>query len=248
MANYYTHLSFYVPLTAEQTDWAQHLLAAVKDRYDAFDEDRDPGEQFADVADLAGELFNPAEASSPDLEINVIEGLANFTDSCGTADIAFTASLLQQVMKRFEIAGPVGFEWCATADQNRVGAFGGGACVVTPWMIDWTSSHDWLDKRLAPARRQALLSALDVHELPDDVSPGPGWKRHDTEIADTGEWHLPTELIHEGALVDASFQVEFVPGTATPARARLLVANQEIGSSPAAELPRGAAPADLPEP
>ncbi len=58
-------------------------------------------------------------------------------------------ALLQHLLKKFDPAGVVTFEWSHDCSKPRVDAYGGGAAVVTARKIKTMSTSQWLQKQTA---------------------------------------------------------------------------------------------------
>jgi len=69
------------------------------------------------------------------------------TDDAGESDLDCTAAVVRWLLRTQGGIGPVFFEWADTCTKPRVGAFGGGAMVVTAVAVEALSTgmlHDQL--------------------------------------------------------------------------------------------------------
>lgn len=54
------------------------------------------------------------------------------------------AKFIKAILKKFEVAGTISFEWANTCDKPCEGAFSGGACCVSRWEAVYHSTTDWI--------------------------------------------------------------------------------------------------------
>jgi len=133
MANYYNFLSFTVPLTPAQQDWAIEELTRA-----STDEDEDESDAGVVCERSAGptHLLNGRETSG---------FLWITSDECACIDQI--CARLQNIMRHFDIDGKWGFAWAQHCSKPRLDAYGGGACTVSQTESEWINTFQWLDKQ-----------------------------------------------------------------------------------------------------
>jgi hypothetical protein len=142
MANYYTHVSFTICLLAEQMDWAIAKLC------DADDDDRTPGVDCVKEAAPANYDLVMTADGMKSAGLLRTPGRLWVTDQ-ESVDVCLLAERLQAIMRHFDIEGRGGFEYSEDCSKPRLGAYGGGACVITKDSIEPFHSSRWLRDRLS---------------------------------------------------------------------------------------------------
>ena len=85
-------------------------------------------------------------------------------EECG--DVEYTASLVQALLRRFELDLVVGFEWANTCSRPRLDGFGGGAVAVSRRSAVWFSTDALLEKAVrAETERLKLKSGDGLHDV-----------------------------------------------------------------------------------
>lgn len=157
MADYYTELSFIVPLTEEQQEWGLSLIKCV-DEVCAGDSREGLAslgfdqETIEKAFCVVGEEWGLGIAAQEDNK-----GLWVCGD--GSPNLELLASLIQEILIKFNITEPFGFEWGCTANKPRLDAFGGGAVVITRDDQQWMNTGGWLQQALSEARGNVTQEA-----------------------------------------------------------------------------------------
>ena len=137
MANYYTRFSAVLgELSTEEVAW---IKQEIDDRIDA-DENSHLGFDYH----LDG--ANPATGVRTDHLVLWI----NSGDGDGNVDRV--AEFVQNFLKKFRPKEKWGMEWSSDCDKLRLGAFGGGAVVVSARDCTWINTGQWLSKKLEPRK------------------------------------------------------------------------------------------------
>jgi hypothetical protein len=126
MADYLIYVSFNVPLTEEQQDWAMNELDRTNETDEDTDDDEDPYPYV--------------------LCVKRDEHLWIRHDDQGV-DLDPLCHRLQNIMKHFDIPGTWGFTWSQDCTAPRINAFGGGACIVSQDEITHMDTGTWLIER-----------------------------------------------------------------------------------------------------
>ena len=137
MADYWCKMSAMLGLPREALEFARQLEAAL-----------DGGGDFpADLAEGERELLDDCGPS----------GAAFAWDEDGRAiwvhgddvDPDAVAAVTRVAIRRFKPGLRWGFEWSIDCSRPRLDAYGGGAAVVTADAVEWTSTGEWLRRRLS---------------------------------------------------------------------------------------------------
>ena len=137
MADYFTNFSlqFRLPDAAAQT-YALNL-AMQASRLSQGDEAG---------ADFPAELQEHAEDWCFDVEADVVEAHPGLWLHSSNGGINAVCAFLQHLLRKFDPAGQVTFEWSHDCSKPRTDAYGGGAAVITGKKIKTMSTCEWLRK------------------------------------------------------------------------------------------------------
>lgn len=148
MVAYFTKFSFIVPVTTEQGAWftqvhelARELIAHAEDG-----ERREGIEAPLEVMAAALE-FAEERDGLPGIQVTHDTGAGSVwvcAEECG--DVEYTASLVQALLRHFELDLVVGFEWADTCSRLRLDGFGGGTVAVSRRSAVWFSTGALLEK------------------------------------------------------------------------------------------------------
>jgi hypothetical protein len=135
MADYFTYFSVVVPLRdAAQQEYAVELAAKAAGCCLRDEDAPIPDGIPPDLADVLHEWRFETEAQD-DTGIWLHSQEGGVDAACG---------FIQHLLKRFDPEGRVEFEWSHDCSKPRVGAYGGGAAVVTADKILTMSTSEWL--------------------------------------------------------------------------------------------------------
>ena len=62
-------------------------------------------------------------------------------------------AIIQHLLRKYELADTVTFEWSNDCSKPRVDAYGGGAAIITARKIRTMSTEEWLQKQLPRGRQ-----------------------------------------------------------------------------------------------
>ena len=151
MADYYCLISFKMKMTDAQFDWAARLLDRLVSQVDysgrrqrrkyAYDIDEAFKILKSEYEDFGINLF----ADTPDPES---DGLDVYFIGEEYANVDFVASFVQQIMLKFNLIEPVGFQYCRSCSKPRSDAYGGGAVVVTQTEVMLMDSQGWMEEQI----------------------------------------------------------------------------------------------------
>ena len=132
MADYFTNLSFIVPLKDDaQKQYVLNLShTASTNRY----------EETEMPANFPESLKDVMEDWTFEVE-DVEEGIWIHSSSGG---IDAVCAFVQHLLNRFDTAPFITFEWSHDCTKPRTDAFGGGAAFITKTEIETTSTSDWI--------------------------------------------------------------------------------------------------------
>lgn len=133
MADYYTELSF--EITLPNPEQVPAAAARMRELAEAVLE----GLPVPDIL----ETFAGEDAG---VEIKGEYGRISVCDN-DSAHTDLVASLVQQILREFDPAGAVGYEWSYTCTKPVAGGFGGGAAWVTADEVQIHGTSDWLHAR-----------------------------------------------------------------------------------------------------
>jgi len=147
MANNYTKFSLAFKVTPKACEWIETLLA--KASAAAGDD--------TDDKDIQAVFPNWDSTQCVGFEWNIrAEGVGKkcvhtmwICDGGGEGDVDSVANFIKAYLAKFNPKGKVGFEWANTCSSQRVGEFGGGACVVTAKKQKWLGTAFWMNKELS---------------------------------------------------------------------------------------------------
>ena len=134
MADYFTNLSFIVPLKDdEQKQYALTLSQAASSG--RFEETKLP-------ADFPEPLKDVIEDWAFEVE-DCDEGIWLHSDSGGVDAVC---AFVQHLLQKFDTAPFISFEWSHDCSKPKTDAYGGGAAIITATEIESFSTSEWLRK------------------------------------------------------------------------------------------------------
>jgi hypothetical protein len=133
MADYFTNFSLVLPMKPEQREYAWQLVKQANAQ--RWHEEPLP-------KTFPPELGQVVEDWGFEMEMQG-EGIW-LHSQYGGQDAACV--FIQHLLKKFEFAGGVAFEWSHDCSQPKVDAFGGGAAFVTANEIETFTTSEWLRK------------------------------------------------------------------------------------------------------
>ena len=154
MANYYTHFSIGLRLSG---DAKQYLIGMANYITEAQDDNLDTAEERLAI-EAGDDVRVGAEsvmAAHEDQRLEIlcegemddgVETVALTSEETGSVEM--TATLIREVLAKFDIDQPVCFEYALTASRSVYDAFGGGAVLITKDEIEVLDSHSWLNEQL----------------------------------------------------------------------------------------------------
>jgi hypothetical protein len=137
MANYYTYVSFIIPLTPEQQDWA------IDELYRESDADPSPGVRCGE-SDTSSAIGHDLIETPEGFQVAKMEGQYLWISHDESANVDALCTRLQNIMKHFNIPGTWGFGWSNDCSKPRTHAYGGGACSITQTQIEMMCIGQWL--------------------------------------------------------------------------------------------------------
>ena len=72
----------------------------------------------------------------------------------GNGGIDAACAFIQHLLRKFQPAGSVSFEWSNDCSKPRTDAYGGGAAIITARKIKTMTTGEWLQKQTAARGRQ----------------------------------------------------------------------------------------------
>ena len=151
MTEYQAKLSFTLPLTEEQAAFAFRLLDACKTAILNWDGDPSTLNTIYDnnelvPADLVDHVkrIDPCSIGDPGIIVSYEEMGSLWIRHDRSANLPFLLAYLKEIMRAYEDVEPRGFEWCCDCSGPHVGAFGGGAAMVSKDDSVDLSTHDLL--------------------------------------------------------------------------------------------------------
>lgn len=168
MADNFTKFGFQIHATPEQSAWLQELHATCcKLDGSYFYATIDPNGPApvvpkTEIFDLAKIILPDQNASTGELQFSVKEtSCCIYAETNG--DVSYTASLLEEYMKHFDLPGVISFEWAQTCSKPRVDEFGGGAAVVMKNTVLIKSTSELIEELKKHALdKDDLFNALSV--------------------------------------------------------------------------------------
>ena len=140
MAVYFTHFSLQVRLPHQAAQTYALNLAGDGSRLNLGDEAE---------GDFPAELQEHTENWCFEVEADVVEEQPGLWLHSSDGGIDAACAFLQHLLKRFDPAGQVTFEWSHDCSKPRVDAYGGGAAIITAKKIKTMSTGQWLRKHAA---------------------------------------------------------------------------------------------------
>lgn len=147
MANSYTQFAFEFRINPKAVPWIKQLLEKARDLNGENTDDEEIQEVFPhwDNYQCLGFTWEFDTTVIRKREYPTL--LISDDGGEGVADAV--ACFLQAYLKKHDPKKRIGFGFAMTSSPSRLNEFGGGACVVTAKRQTWTSTFDWLQKRLA---------------------------------------------------------------------------------------------------
>lgn len=139
--DYYTSVSFVVKATKAQAEWLVRLHEAVRARVFG------GGELPEEFAASAEALMD--ENTSPSLCCKWVAdrgGVWLYSEM--EADVEYAVRLVRCFIQRFDPTMRVAFTWAYCGSRPAVGAYGGGACVVSADTAVWMDAQEWIAAEL----------------------------------------------------------------------------------------------------
>ena len=139
MADHFTQFSFVIQVTPEQGGWLTQMHGLATTLIDRA-EDGGAGEKLEGPEDVVSAALRLAEGRDCCPDIEVVHEAAETGSRFGSeisGDVDYTADLVQAFLRRFDLDVVVAFEWSYSCSKPQVGAFGGGAVVISRRNVDW---------------------------------------------------------------------------------------------------------------
>ena len=136
MADYFTNFSFIVEIKEPaQSEYVLDLanIASIH-RYEA---EQLPATFPQPLRDVLEDWHFEVEQCDEGIWFHSTEG-----------GVGAVSALVQHLLQKFQISGPIGFEWSHDCSQPKVDAFGGGAAVVTATEIKSMTTSNWLAEQM----------------------------------------------------------------------------------------------------
>ena len=137
MADYFTNFSFQVRLPDQAAQTYALKLAGDGGRLNQGDEAG---------ADFPAELQNHTEDWCFEVEADVVEDKPGLWLHSSDGGIDAACAFLQHLLRKFDPAAQVTFEWANDCSKPRIDAYGGGAAIITARKIKTMSTCQWLRK------------------------------------------------------------------------------------------------------
>ena len=178
MADYFTKFSFAIPVTPEQGDWVAQVHALATELI-GHAEDGEARENIEGPQDMVLAALGLAEKRDGDPCLQVVHDAKEGTVWVGSedsGDVDYTADLVQALLKRFNLDLVVSFEWANTCSKPRLGAFGGGAVVISRRNADWFNNGTFVETAVkAETERLRLkpdgeLEDIDLDDVVHDIA------------------------------------------------------------------------------
>jgi hypothetical protein len=135
MADYFTNLSFVLPLKDDQKAYALQLANTANSI--KFGETESPPDFPDSLKQVLGDWQFETEVCD--------EGIWLHSESGG---IDAVCAFVQHLLKKYDFAPFVSFEWSHDCSKPRTDAYGGGAAVITATEIKTMSTADWIISNL----------------------------------------------------------------------------------------------------
>jgi hypothetical protein len=136
MADYWCKMSAVLGLPREALEFVRQVGAAL-------DED---GDFPADLTAAERELLDGCGPSGADFSWDE-DGRAIWVHGDDVRPEG-VVEVVRLAIRRFQPSLRWGFEWSNDCSRPTLDAYGGGAAVVTADAVEWTSTGDWLRRRL----------------------------------------------------------------------------------------------------
>ncbi|NBR88035.1 MAG: hypothetical protein EBT61_21510 [Verrucomicrobia bacterium] len=135
MSNYFTNFSLLVPLPDVAAQTCALNLGLEASRINQGDEA---------PADFPAELQPYTEDWCFEVEAAVVENQPGLWLHSSNGGIDAVCAFIQHLLKKFDPAGQVTFEWSHDCSKPRTDAYGGGAAIITAQKINTMSTCQWL--------------------------------------------------------------------------------------------------------
>lgn len=158
MADIYTKMSDIVDLGEEANDFLIKAAAYLHLKYDLQDEEAFTAEDFPrEVSEFCDTFMRSIETPYSDEIVDL--GVKFERDQKGVwihseevVELEYVSQLIKDVMEKFDVDRPVAFQWSDGSSKPLVGAFGGGACVITKDEIRTQASTGFIHDTLKEIR------------------------------------------------------------------------------------------------
>lgn len=140
MADYFTNFSLVIRLPDAAAQAYALNLAGNGSRLSQGDEAE---------GEFPAELQAHTEGWCFEVEADVVEAHPGLWLHSSNGDIEAACAFIQHLLKKFDPAGQVTFEWSHDCSKPRVDAYGGGAAIVTAKEIKTMSTGQWLRENAA---------------------------------------------------------------------------------------------------
>jgi hypothetical protein len=148
MADYFTNFSLVLELPDQAAqDYALKVAQEAADMRFGDDSQKLPPDFPASLVDvMEGWDFETEAENSP--------GQYGLWLHSSNGGIDAVCSFIQHLLRKFNPAGRVEFEWSHDCSKPRTDAYGGGAAIITARKIISTTTGEWLQKQSARRARQ----------------------------------------------------------------------------------------------
>jgi hypothetical protein len=152
MPNYLTHTCFEVPCPPEAADWAIAAITALqRENWGEYLSE----EELELLQDPELELArSDCEESGASLVVERTAAGVWIGDDDGSVNMELATSLAQAILSKFKLTHTVQVEWANGCTKPMLGAFGGGAAIVTATGYEDFSTAQWLGIQMSERRKQ----------------------------------------------------------------------------------------------
>jgi hypothetical protein len=150
MADYFTNFSLVLELPDQSAqEYALNLAQQAADMRFGEDPPKLPPGFPASLVDVLEICFFETEAQG-----SLEQGKYGIWLHSGDGGIDAVCAFIQHLLRKFNPAGCVEFEWSNGCSKPRTDAYGGGAAIVTAHKIKSMTTGEWLAKQSARRARQ----------------------------------------------------------------------------------------------
>lgn len=146
MANYYVNYSEIIPkLNPEEKDWLKKELSVDTDKMSEEEEIAWKAERTTEVSDIVGRYWPEFEwGFQKDKE----RGMYLWVTDGVIANMDHVLNLFQRFLIRWRPEELLVIRWSESCDKPRVGAFGGGAFVLSATESTYINTGEWVQHTL----------------------------------------------------------------------------------------------------